>query len=128
MVSYLLIKGVHQAAVIFSVSLFSVRAIGSLCGARWPKWPPLRISQHVNDSILLLAAVTLAFLSGLAPWNAPWLAAKIIGLLVYIILGALAMRDSLPLPGRITAFLCALLMFGFIISVAVSRSPWGFFG
>jgi len=124
---YLLVKAVHQVAVGLSISLFSLRAVGSLSGAQWPRRPPLRISQHLNDTVLLSSALVLAVLSGLAPWNAPWLAVKIAGLLSYIFLGTVVMRATLPLSTRLAAFLCALLVFAFIISVAVTRSAFGFF-
>lgn len=125
---YLAVKSVHQLAVVLSVSLFSVRAAGSLLEARWPKRALLRVSQHVNDTCLLLSALTLAVLSGFAPWNTPWLAVKIVGLLVYIFLGTLVMREQLSPATRRVSFIGALIVFGFIVSVAVNRSVLGFFG
>uniref|UniRef100_UPI003D335E7B SirB2 family protein n=1 Tax=Granulosicoccus sp. 3-233 TaxID=3417969 RepID=UPI003D335E7B len=124
---YLIVKSVHQLAVTLSVSLFTLRALGSLAGARWPKRPALRISQHVNDSCLLLSALSLAVLSGLAPWNTPWLAVKILGLLIYIVLGTQVMREQNTLFFRGLSLVSALLVFGFIVSVAVNRSVAGFF-
>ncbi len=125
---YLAIKTVHQLTVVLSVTLFSVRAVGSLLEARWPKRALFRVSQHVNDTCLLLSALTLAVLSGLAPWNTPWLAVKIVGLLVYIVLGTLVMREQLSPTARRVSFMGALIVFGFIVSVAVNRSVLGFFG
>ena len=125
---YLLVKLIHQSTVALSISLFSVRAIGVLSEARWAGWAGLRIAQHVNDTSLLLSAVTLATLSGMAPWNTSWLAVKIGGLLIYIALGTQVMRGKYSLAVRCLLLGCALLVFAFIVSVALSRSVTGFFG
>jgi len=83
---------------------------------------------HVIDSVLLLSALTLAWMLRLTPSAAPWLLAKIIGLLLYIGLGVVALRPGGPLAVRATAWAAALLTFGWIVSVAVTKNPLGFFG
>jgi len=62
----------------------------------------------------------------LTPGNAPWLTAKIAGLLVYIALGILALRPGRPLALRVLAWLAALVTFGWIVSVALSKDARGF--
>jgi uncharacterized membrane protein SirB2 len=64
----------------------------------------------------------------ISPLQAPWLATKIGALLVYIGLGTVAIRPGRPMPVRIAAWCAALLVFGFIVSVALIRSPLGLFG
>jgi uncharacterized membrane protein SirB2 len=61
----------------------------------------------------------------LTPGAAPWLVAKIAGLLLYIGLGMLALRPGRPLALRIGAWLAALLCFGWIVSVALTKNPLG---
>ena len=125
---YLLLKTLHQATVASSLSIFSIRACGSLMGALWPKQRQARLVQHVNDTVLLGSAVALAVAAGFSPFNSPWLLVKILGLLVYVGLGTLVMREQAMKGVRMGAFLLALMIFGFIISVAVTKSPVGLMG
>ena len=63
----------------------------------------------------------------LAPGSTPWLLAKIMGLLLYIGLGMVALRPGQPLTRRVLAWLAALATFAWIVSVAMTKSPLGFF-
>src|SRR5690606_14600401 len=91
-----------------------------------------RTLPHLVDTILLISAVWMALMLGLTPANAPWLLAKIIGLVAYIGLGAIALRPGRSCPGRprsvrLAAWVGALLVFGWIVSVAIFKSPLGIF-
>jgi len=125
---YFLIKTVHQTAVALSVAGFFARGVGALRGAAWVRGRLAKTLPHVIDSVLLLSALTLAWMLRLTPSAAPWLLAKIIGLLLYIGLGVVALRPGGPLAVRATAWAAALLTFGWIVSVAVTKNPLGFFG
>jgi len=83
----------------------------------------VRVVPHVNDTVLLAAGVWLAFQLRLAPAAAPWLIAKLVALPVYIGLGSLALRPGRAKRLRISAWLAALAVFGYIVAVAVTRSP-----
>jgi len=76
--------------------------------------------------VLLGSAVTLAWLLRLNPLATPWLAAKIVGLVVYVALGMLALRPGRPRAVRATAWLAALATVGWIASVAITKNSWGF--
>ena len=67
----------------------------------------------------------MAWMLRLTPATAPWLVAKIAGLLLYIGLGMLALRPGRPLALRIAAWVAALLCFGWIVSVAITKQPLG---
>lgn len=125
---YLLIKTVHQTAVALSVAGFFARGVGALGGAAWVRGRLAKTLPHVVDSVLLLSALTLAWMLRLTPGSAPWLLAKIIGLLVYIGLGVVALRPGRPLAVRAGAWVAALLTFGWIVSVALTKHPLGCFG
>ena len=124
---YLTVKTLHQSAVALSFAGFFVRGIGSLRGATWVRGRAARTVPHVIDSVLLLSALWLAWTLHLTPTSAPWLAAKIIGLVVYISLGVVALRPGLPRPLRAAAWIAALASFGWIVSVAISKNPFGLF-
>ena len=52
-----------------------------------------------------------------------WLMAKFAGLLVYIVLGAIALRRGRTLKIRLVAFAGALLTFTYIVNTAITKSP-----
>ncbi len=51
-----------------------------------------------------------------------WLLAKLAGVLLYIWCGMVALAPRRPRPVRAAAFACALLVFGWIVWVAHTRS------
>jgi uncharacterized membrane protein SirB2 len=122
---YSTLKAVHQWAVVLSIGGFFARGIGGLMSASWVRGRVAKTLPHVVDTVLLGSALWLAWMLRLSPGNAPWLVAKIVGLLVYIGLGMLALRPGRPLPVRALAWVGALLVFGWIVSVALTKSPLG---
>ena len=125
---YLAVKLVHQSAVALSIASFFVRGAASLAGARWVNGRAARTLPHVVDTVLLVSALTLAWMLRLAPGNAPWLLAKIAGLVVYVALGVIALRPGRPRAIRATAWVAALVVVAWIVSVAVTKRPLGFLG
>ena len=123
---YSTVKTIHQSAVALSFAGFFARGLGALGGAAWVRARPAKTLPHVVDSVLLLSALWLAWTLRLNPAGAPWLLAKIVGLVAYIGLGMVALKDGRPLALRATAWLAALLVFGYIVSVALTKSPLGF--
>jgi len=123
---YLLLKTLHQTAVVLSITGFFARGLGSLNGAAWVRGRAAKTLPHVVDTALLLSALGLAWTASLNPLDAPWLMAKIVGLLVYIGLGMVALRPALPQALRSAAWLGALATFAYIASVAISKNPLGF--
>ena len=123
---YLTVKLVHQSAVALSVTGFAVRGAAALAGARWVNGRAAKTLPHLVDSVLLLSALMLAWTLRLTPGGAPWLAAKIAGLLAYIALGVMALRPGRSRAVRAAAWVAALVVVGWIVSVAVTKSPLGF--
>jgi uncharacterized membrane protein SirB2 len=112
---YFAVKTVHQTAVALSLAGFFSRGLGA------------KTVPHVVDSVLLLSALWLAWTLRLTPTAAPWLLAKIIGLVVYIGLGMVALKPGRPAPARAAAWIAALATFGWIVSVAITKNPLGAF-
>jgi len=125
-IDYATLKAIHQSAVALSFTGFFARGFAALLGASWVRGRLARTVPHVVDSVLLASALALAWTLRLTPGNAPWLTAKIVGLLAYIGLGLLALRPGRPLALRATAWLAALATFGWIVSVALTKDPRGF--
>lgn len=124
---YVAVKHLHIACVVLSITGFCLRGLllmrkSALMRRRW-----MRILPHANDVILLGAAITLTVLIGQYPFLDVWLTAKIFGLIAYIILGALALQPRRSLPLRVAAGCGAVTVFGWIVSVALSKNPLGWF-
>jgi uncharacterized membrane protein SirB2 len=121
------LKYLHVTCVALSYALFFLRGVWMLRGspARWAKVVP-----HLVDSVLLVSAVALAVQLGISPLTAPWLLAKIIALLLYIALGAVALRRGPAQRFRLAAWLAAQAVFFYIVSVAVTHdpAPWRILG
>ena len=124
---YATLKTIHQSAVALSITGFCVRSIGVWLKAPWVRQRVAKTLPHIVDTVLLLTAILLVWQLGVNPLHAPWLLAKVGGLLVYIGLGMLALRATTPPPLRALAGLLALTTFAYIASVALSKNPLGFF-
>lgn len=83
----------------------------------------LRVLPHVIDTVLLASAVALVVWSRQIPFVQPWLGAKLVALLVYILLGTIAIKRGRTKGTRTVALIAALLTFGYIVAVAITRSP-----
>ena len=123
---YLLVKQVHVTCVLLSGLGFLLRVVWMLRGSPWLRHPLTRILPHINDTLLLTAAVMLAVMSGQYPFVVPWLTAKVLALLLYIVLGSLALKEGRSRRQRLVCGLLALLTFAYIVSVAYLRDPYGF--
>ena len=122
---YLAVKYVHVISVALSLAGFFLRGIlmmrdSPLLRARW-----VRVLPHINDTVLLVAALSLAAMSGQYPFVVGWVTAKVLGVIAYIILGALALRDAGTRRMRIICWCASLAVFGWIVSVALTRQPLG---
>ncbi len=119
------IKWVHVAAVIVSGGLFALRGAGTLAGAAWPMWAPLRYLSYTVDTVLLTAALMLATLLHQYPFVHGWLTAKVCLLVVYILLGSFALKRGRTARVRAWCYAAALALFLFIVSVARAHHPLG---
>ena len=84
----------HLALVVLSGTLFALRGLGVLAGARWPLHKVLRIGSVVIDTLLLVAGGTLWALLQLNPLRETWLGAKLVLLVLYVVLGSWALRRA----------------------------------
>lgn len=121
--SYLAIKHLHVTCVALSGLGFSLRGFWMLTGSPLLQARLTGIFPHVIDTVLLGSALTLAYLSGQYPFVQPWLTAKVCGLVAHIVFGAIALKRGRTRRVRLIFFVLALLAFGYIVGVALTRSP-----
>lgn len=123
---YLTIKHLHILCAILSISGFTLQGIWMMLRSPLVDHRVTRTLPHVIDTVFLGSAITLATMSGQYPFVAPWVTAKVVALVVYILLGATALRWGRTMRVRVLALLAALLTFSWIVSVALSKNPAGF--
>lgn len=119
--SYLLLKHLHITTVVVTISLFLLRGIWMLADSpnlqrRWVK-----VAPHINDTLLLASAIGMLIVARLNPLVQTWLLAKIIGLLLYIGLGTLALKRGRTKTQRTLYFIAALAVLAYIVAVAVTK-------
>lgn len=120
------IKHLHIAMAIISVVLFALRGAGVLAGMHWPHWSAVRWTSYAVDTILLTAALMLlTFLPG-AMFANGWLTAKVALLVVYIVLGVLALKRGRTRTARAVAYVAALATVAMIYTIARAHHPLGF--
>lgn len=120
------LKLTHVVSALLSISGFTLRGYWMLTANPLLQRRLTRVLPHVIDTLLLGSAIAMLFLWQASPLQLPWLIAKIVGLLFYVGLGMMALRFGKTRRARATAFVLALLTAAYILSVAYSKSPWGF--
>ena len=122
-----LVKTVHVVCVLLSFAGFFVRGIWMLRDSELLRRRWVRITPQVVDTLLLVSAIILAIQLRLSPIEQPWLMAKIIALVVYIGVGLVALKLGRSKQVRLYAWLMGLVIFGYIVSVAITKSVMGWF-
>jgi uncharacterized membrane protein SirB2 len=121
------IKWIHVAAVLTTGLLFFARGVGMWIGSPIGMSASVRYVSYAVDTTLLTAALMLTTLTHQSPLAQPWLATKIVLLVAYIALGSMALKRGTTLRSRRTSFIAAIACYGYILSVALTREPLGFF-
>ncbi len=87
----------------------------------------VRVAPHVVDTVLLASAIALATMIGRYPLVHGWLTAKVLGLIAYVVLGTVALKRGRTHGTRLAAFCGSLVVFAYIVAVAVTKSaaPFG---
>lgn len=117
------LKTIHVATVILSYAMFFVRGVWMLVDSPLlaRRWVP--VAPHVNDTLLLAAALWMTAVIHRYPGTDAWLTAKLAGLIVYILLGTIALRPRRSKRVRAAAWIAAQIVFAYIVAVAITRDP-----
>lgn len=119
------IKSAHVHLVMLSVVLFAIRGGFALFGAKWPKNAIVRYTSYTIDTALLTtAAMLLTILPG-AMFANGWLTTKLLLLVLYVVLGIMAMRPDRSRLQRAILYVAALATIGFMYGIARMHHPLG---
>ena len=123
---YAQIKWVHVAAVFASGGLFLLRGLLLQAGQqRVAMAAPVRWLSYGIDTTLLTAALMLLTILPHAIYANGWLTAKLVLLVVYVGLGTFALKRARTPRGRLTCYVAALVVFGFMLTIARAHHPLG---
>jgi uncharacterized membrane protein SirB2 len=125
---YFAIKNLHVTCVVLSATGFLLRGLWMMTGSPLLQHKLTRVLPHIVDSLLLLSAIALAVMIQQYPFSAGWVTAKVLGLLAYILLGTVALKRGRTMGIRAGAFIAALLVYAWIVSVAFTKNLAGFLG
>jgi uncharacterized membrane protein SirB2 len=121
---YLALKHFHMTCAGLSLFLFLLRGGWMFAGSARLNSGFSRIVPHVVDTFLLASGIGLVFITRQYPLQQSWLTAKLVGLVIYIILGSIALKRGRTPAVRGAAFVAAIAVFLWIVATARAHSPW----
>ncbi|MCK7551101.1 MAG: SirB2 family protein [Marinobacter sp.] len=121
MSTYMILKSLHMTTAYLTVVLLALRLLLDAVGK--PNWrqTPLRWIPHANDTVLLVAAISLIFVTPWMPFVHGWVTAKIFLLVGYIVAGVFALKQTKSLPVRLTATVLAFIQVMAIFHLAIAK-------
>lgn len=122
--SYLAYKHLHTSFATLSIIFFIIRAYWSVLERGCLQNTFVRVAPHIIDTLFLLSGLAMAFTIG---FNHPWLIAKIIGLIAYIYAGIYAIRRGRTPQIRLLSAVIAVLIYVYIVGIALNKSVLSFF-
>lgn len=124
---YLTVKEIHILFAGLSILLFVLRGSFTVLASKPLSHRVWKVLPHVADTCLLALGIWLAAMLRLNPLHVTWLGVKLLCVIGYIVLGILAFRIQRPRWLRVTLFVSAVMLFLFIVSIAVLHNPEGVF-
>jgi uncharacterized membrane protein SirB2 len=121
---YPLVKHLHLLTVAITLALFVLRGVWMMMDSPRLKARWARIVPHVNDTLLLASGIALAVLLQQYPLVHGWLTAKLVALILYIVLGTVALKRGRTKGQRVAAWFAALAVFAYMLAVARAHDPF----
>jgi uncharacterized membrane protein SirB2 len=124
---YLQLRHAHITFAILSVAIFTLRGLLMLARSPHVHSPWLKYPSYLVDTLLLTAALMLTTVIHQYPFQTGWLTMKVFLLVVYVVLGSIALKRGRTLAVRVVALAAALLTVAFLFTVARAHHPLGIF-
>ncbi|MEJ2514066.1 MAG: SirB2 family protein [Gammaproteobacteria bacterium] len=121
---YATLKTIHITTVVLSFAVFAIRGGNVLSGKAAPGGTAVRVLSHVINTVLLLSALWMVFITKQWPFVYPWPTVKLLGLVAYVVFAVLAFRG--PRGRQALFFLLGTIAFLFTASVGLTHNPLGF--
>ena len=121
------IKQFHILLALLSGAIFALRGAFALAGMHWPQALPVKWLSYTIDTTLLTAALMLVTILPGAMFANHWLTVKLVLVVVYVVLGVLAMRRGRSRGMRAGCYIAALVVFALIVGIARMHQPLGWF-
>jgi len=123
-----LLKQLHVALALLTACSFCLRAYWMLrrtphLHASWWRWLP-----HVIDTLLFATGLAMAIGLAISPVAQPWLAVKLLAIVVYIVIGSIALKRGRTRGQRVLALVASLLVLAYIFAVALRHDAWAGLG
>lgn len=112
---------IHVASILLSLAGFIIRGVLMIFDSPALQSKAAKIAPHIIDTILLVSGIALVVTMGYYPWEQAWLAGKIILLLVYIVVGTMALKRGKTKQIRVVAWVLALGIFAVMLTMARTR-------
>lgn len=119
---YLLLKLTHIVCAITTISGFVLHSYWMLTESELLQRKLTKIAPHVIDTLFLASGIAMLVQLSLNPFTEAWLVAKFAGLIVYILLGTIAIKRGPTLQIRVIAAIAAIAVFAYIGGVALTHS------
>lgn len=127
MAAYMALKHLHLLTVAISITLFVLRFFwkwraSPMINKRWVK-----ITPHINDTVLFATGIALVVMFKLYPLLGmdSWLTEKLFGVIIYILLGYVALgKKTQSCNIRTLAFVLALGCLYLIVKLATTKIPF----
>jgi uncharacterized membrane protein SirB2 len=120
---YTAIKHIHLSLIVISVLLFILRFVWTINQSQMVEKMWVKIVPHVVDTVLLLSALTLCVLISQYPLVDAWLTEKMLGLVMYIFMGTIALKTGKTGFMRSVGFVGALSWLAFMAVIAITKQP-----
>lgn len=121
---YLTFKLLHVVFAAATLSGFLLRGYWMIVESDLLDRRTSRIAPHVIDTLFLATGIGMLLTTSLNPFTASWMIAKFAGLVLYVLLGTLAIKRGSNRVIRMGAFIAALGAFAYIVGVGLTRSAF----
>ena len=118
-----LLKQLHVLLALLTACSFCLRGYWMLRRSPKLEAPWTRRLPHVVDALLLLTGLTMAIGLAISPFGHPWLAAKLVAIVAYVIVGSVALKRGRTYRQRALALAISLLLLVYVFAVALSHDP-----
>ena len=114
----IVIKHIHVVFVLLTFLSFSTRVYWMYADSPLLRNKAVKIIPHIIDTLLLLSGLVMAVMYYGAFYRQPWLVIKLFCVVIYIILGMVALKSGKTRAIRLSAAVGAWLVFFYIIYIA----------